>query len=211
MSRSLAHRHMPDGVPELRAGTHLGPEDGACLMEYVSVLAGAPFSDRPKCTDPTLAELARLVNDASSDEGRARLADLAPALAASPRGRPPDAAAAVHAVLAVAYDATGGPAPLSRHLHRNGRRLRRVLGTGVFAALARTCDVLYRRGPGRRRMTAAVVALTRLSEGHRDGALRTALEAAVTDRRARRADDPGRPSVQRSNVEPVVLVPTAVG
>jgi hypothetical protein len=41
-------------------------------------------------------------------------------------------------VLAVAYDATGGPAPLSRHLHRNSRRLRRVLGTGVFAALART-------------------------------------------------------------------------
>lgn len=149
-------------------------------MEYVSVLAGAPFSDRPKCTDPTLAELVRLVNDVSSDEGRDRLADLAPALAASPRRRPLEATAAVHAVVAVAYDAMGGHAELERHLRRNGRRLERVMGTDVPAALARMCDVLYRQGPGRRRMTAAVVALTRLPDRQRDAAPRAALDAAIT-------------------------------
>jgi hypothetical protein len=46
-------------------------------MEYVSVLAGAPFSDAPPCTDPTLAAIARAVNDYSGDEKRQRLALLA--------------------------------------------------------------------------------------------------------------------------------------
>src|SRR5688572_25378214 len=76
-------RTVPDGLPRLQAGAHLLPEDGACLMEYVSVLAGTRFSDHPSCTDPTLADLSRLVNDASSDEGRPLLAAFAPALAAT--------------------------------------------------------------------------------------------------------------------------------
>ena len=192
MSGSREQRHVPDGMPGLRAGNHLAPEDGACLMEYVSVLAGAPFSDRPRCTDPTLAELARLVNDASSDEGRDRLADLAPVLAASPRTRPLEAAATVQAVLILAGDATGGSAALRRHLHRNGRRLERVAGTGALAALARGCDAVYRQGPGRHRMTAAVVALTKLPDQKRDAALRAALDAGISAV-AGPAVTPGRP------------------
>jgi len=47
-------------------------------MEYVSVLAGERFSDHPPCTHPTLARLARQVNDAATDTGRPRLARLAP-------------------------------------------------------------------------------------------------------------------------------------
>jgi hypothetical protein len=46
-------------------------------MEYVSVLAGGPFTDAPKCTDPTLATIARAVNDYSGDTMRQRLAVLA--------------------------------------------------------------------------------------------------------------------------------------
>jgi hypothetical protein len=42
-------------------------------MEYASYLAGMRWSDRPSCTDPTLAALARLVNDLSSDGSRSRL------------------------------------------------------------------------------------------------------------------------------------------
>lgn len=44
-------------------GKHRRPEDGSCLMEYVSVLAGERFSDRPRCTPRVLARLARHAND----------------------------------------------------------------------------------------------------------------------------------------------------
>lgn len=69
------------GMPILACGKHHHPRDGACLMEYVSVLAGEKFSDRPRCTDDLLAHTARMVNDASSPGGRSTLARLAPDLA----------------------------------------------------------------------------------------------------------------------------------
>src|SRR5699024_5476182 len=47
------------GLPVLSCGKHNDPRDGACLMEYVSVLAGEKFSDRPSCTDRLLSHLAR--------------------------------------------------------------------------------------------------------------------------------------------------------
>ena len=60
-------------APVLSAGKHSRPTQGACLMEYVSVLAGRRFSAKPACTDRTLAAVARAVNDYSSDEARQRL------------------------------------------------------------------------------------------------------------------------------------------
>lgn len=76
---------IPEQLPLLRPGAHLAAEDGACLMEFVSLLAGESFSDCPSCTDPTLAVVARLVNDATSDDARPALA-FAPALTVA-RGR----------------------------------------------------------------------------------------------------------------------------
>lgn len=74
-------RQRPDGLPMLERGAHRSPERGACLMEYVSVLAGTRFSDHPRCTHPALAQLARLVNDEIIDPTvRSRLAVLAPDL-----------------------------------------------------------------------------------------------------------------------------------
>lgn len=74
-------RQGPDHLPMLDRGAHRSPEHGACLMEYVSVLAGTPFSDRPNCTHPALALVARWVNDHTTDPAaRARLAVLAPDL-----------------------------------------------------------------------------------------------------------------------------------
>lgn len=70
----------PAGLPVLTIGSHRRPEQGSCLMEYVSVLAGCRFSDRPPCTHPQLAVLAQRVNDTTSGAGRPRLALLAPAL-----------------------------------------------------------------------------------------------------------------------------------
>jgi hypothetical protein len=71
---------VPAGLPVLSRGAHRHPGLGSCVMEYVSVLAGEPFSDHPGCTHPVLAQLARKVNDRIGDSMRARLALLAPEL-----------------------------------------------------------------------------------------------------------------------------------
>jgi len=42
----------PDFLPVLSHGSHTSPKEGACVMEYVSVLAGEPWTDRPACTHP---------------------------------------------------------------------------------------------------------------------------------------------------------------
>lgn len=66
-----------NGLPVLSCGKHNDPRDGACLMEYVSVLAGEKFTDHPRCADRLLAHLARMVNDATSGQARPTLARLA--------------------------------------------------------------------------------------------------------------------------------------
>ena len=68
----------PEFIPVLSRGKHRSPKRGACFMEFASFLAGEHWSDHPKCTHPLLGELARLVNDHISDEGRARLVPLVP-------------------------------------------------------------------------------------------------------------------------------------
>lgn len=49
-------------------------------MELVSYLAGERWSDRPSCTHPLLAHLARLVNDLTDDEDRPLLAPHIPSV-----------------------------------------------------------------------------------------------------------------------------------
>lgn len=81
---------VPDQLPTLGRGRHPGGgKTGACVMEYVSVLAGQRFTDHPRCTHPALAGLARQVNDRIRDDAvRARLASLAPALIGTRGGDP---------------------------------------------------------------------------------------------------------------------------
>jgi hypothetical protein len=71
-------RGVPDGLPVLSRGKHRSPRNGACFMEMASLLANEPWSDRPRCTHPLLAQLARLVNDHTSDAGRADLVVMIP-------------------------------------------------------------------------------------------------------------------------------------
>jgi hypothetical protein len=49
-------------------------------MELASVLAGERWSDHPTCTHPLLAQLARHVNDHTSDAGRQELTLLIPSV-----------------------------------------------------------------------------------------------------------------------------------
>jgi hypothetical protein len=70
----------PDGVPVLSRGRHRSPRRGACFMEFASFLAGERWSDHPACTHPLLAQLARRVNDLTSDAGRQELVPLIPSV-----------------------------------------------------------------------------------------------------------------------------------
>jgi hypothetical protein len=92
----------PAGVPILDVGSHRGPDAGACVMEYVSVLAGEPWSDRPWCTQPLLAAVARCVNDRLSPAARGQLSLLAPELAGAVRRGPVTNAAVIDAVVTAA-------------------------------------------------------------------------------------------------------------
>jgi hypothetical protein len=67
-------------LPLLSAGRHRSAKRGACFMEYASYLAGERWSDRPACTHPALASLARLVNDLTSDDARSALATHIPSV-----------------------------------------------------------------------------------------------------------------------------------
>jgi hypothetical protein len=112
---------VPDHLPQLGRHAHLSPDDGACLMEYVAVLGGNRFTDRPTGTHPLLAAIARGVNDATSDTARPALAYLAPDLVGL---YPQDPAAAV-AIVDTCLNAALAVAPRSPALRRYGRRTRR--------------------------------------------------------------------------------------
>ena len=64
----------PTACRSCRVGATATPSAGPAFMELASVLAGERWSDHPSCTHPLLAQLARQVNDAISDEGRRLLA-----------------------------------------------------------------------------------------------------------------------------------------
>lgn len=77
---SRADGSVPELVPQLSRGKHRNPRKGACFMELASYLAGERWSDHPSCTHPLLAALARLVNDHTTDAGRAELGGLVPSV-----------------------------------------------------------------------------------------------------------------------------------
>jgi len=70
----------PDALPILSRGKHRTIATGACFMEMASLLAGERWTDHPRCTHPLLSDLARRVNDRTSDEQRSGLALLIPAV-----------------------------------------------------------------------------------------------------------------------------------
>ena len=67
---------IPDAMPTLSAGSHDAEHGEACVMEYVSLLAGEEWSDRPDCTHPLLAHEARTTNDLLRESDRTRLVPL---------------------------------------------------------------------------------------------------------------------------------------
>jgi hypothetical protein len=54
----------------LGVGRHSGPDDGACVMELASMLAGERFSDHPRSVCPVIGSFLRKYNDGLDDERR---------------------------------------------------------------------------------------------------------------------------------------------
>jgi hypothetical protein len=73
-------------VPLLGSVYHSHPRRGGCLLELVSTIPGGPWTARPTAIDPVLGTLARAVNDGTSSDQRAALAQLIPWLALLPSG-----------------------------------------------------------------------------------------------------------------------------
>lgn len=57
----------------LGKGKHWSPEEGACVMELASMLAGEPFSDHPRSVSRAIAAFMRAYNDALDDDRRQTL------------------------------------------------------------------------------------------------------------------------------------------
>ncbi|WP_073949114.1 hypothetical protein [Streptomyces kebangsaanensis] len=161
----------------LQRYTHLSPADGMCLMEYVSLLAGTGFTDRPACTDALLAALARMVNDTVSDAGRSRLIHLAPLLV---RGAPD--AGVRDRVVFHCWDAVGAAAAPGSRAERHARR-RRDTARARLKACRREGRVpawLRLHGPARRAAETAVRVLSALPPAEADRALLRLLTLCTT-------------------------------
>ena len=63
----------------LARGRHSGPDHGVCVMELASMLAGEPFSDRPRTVCPVIAAFMRTYNDGLDDTRRQDLYEFASA------------------------------------------------------------------------------------------------------------------------------------
>jgi hypothetical protein len=58
------------GLPRLHKGKSPNPSDGACIMQYVSLIRYERFNDAPRCVNVVVRRLAISVNDLSRDEER---------------------------------------------------------------------------------------------------------------------------------------------
>jgi hypothetical protein len=169
---------VPAALPQLSAGRHLDPSEGACVMEYTSVLAGLPWSDRPRCTHPALAELARLVNDAATLAGRDALLPLVPRLVGL-SGRDPRVAPMLVRFCA---DRARRDHPASPLLRLDAawaqRRLVALAQGGAKARWVALTHRGYQCGPARRAMADAVWLIAQRPS--RDTALPALLMTAIT-------------------------------
>jgi hypothetical protein len=55
---------------KLGKGKHSSPDDGACVMELASMLAGESFTDHPASVCPVIGSFLRAYNDSIDDERR---------------------------------------------------------------------------------------------------------------------------------------------
>jgi hypothetical protein len=121
-------------VVRLGRGAHSSPVEGACVMELASMLAGEPFSDRPRSVSPVLAAFLRVYNDLLDDRRRQDLYAYAAAVVGSRADRRTEVSRALRCIhWAVARRPRSRPGLLMKISVRAGRRLG-VAGTFAGAA-----------------------------------------------------------------------------
>lgn len=149
-------------------------------MEVASLLAGQPWSDRPATTDPTLALVARGVNDNVSDPARLGLAPLVPAVVGTNTGDARIPARLIQVVTdSLAYGAS------SPRLARAAARAERPQAPDPPGRGLRERWRYYRVREGLRERAwqlteCAIRDLTRRGSGSADPALTSLLRAAIT-------------------------------
>jgi len=62
---------------KLSKGKHTGPDDGACVMELASMLAGETFTDHPASVCPVIGSFLRAYNDSIDGQRRQALYEYA--------------------------------------------------------------------------------------------------------------------------------------
>ena len=72
---------------KLSKGKHTTPEDGACVMELASMLAGEPFTDHPVSVCPVIGSFLRAYNDSIDDKRRQALYEYASRVVGSRAGQ----------------------------------------------------------------------------------------------------------------------------
>ncbi|NEM91681.1 hypothetical protein [Galbitalea soli] len=182
-------------MPVLSAGRHRSPRRGACFMEYASYLAGLRWSDRPACTHPSLAALARLVNDLTSDDARSRLVIHVPSVVGLTGDDPrvPVVVSALAAAAALPVACESRQHALATALLRCETLMAGMTGPSVELARARTRRA-FEQAPGmeawaRRFLGAEGVRTAVPLTAHDEAILRTAAigiaDACTDDRDAR--------------------------
>ena len=122
-------------VVRLGRGKHSSPDQGACVMELASMLAGERFGDRPRAVCPVIGAFLRTYNDALDDDRRQDLYRYAADSVGSLAG--PDVER-LRAERCAAWAAE--VAPGSRFALRRWASRRRLAAAGEFAARAAARD-----------------------------------------------------------------------
>lgn len=102
----------------LSRGSHRSPDQGVCVMELASMLAGERFSDRPRSVSPVIRGFLRTYNDALDDARRQDLYAYAARVVGTRAPRPVERARARHCLelatrLRGSIPVLGGLRPLS--------------------------------------------------------------------------------------------------
>jgi hypothetical protein len=118
----MSQRTASHQTVQLAKGKHSSPAEAVCVMELASMLAGEPFTDRPRAVCPVIGAFLRSFNDAVDDRTRQALYPYASA-AVGTRGDPSVRALRVRRLIAEMQ--------LTR-VHRRGlAALRRPLATPI--------------------------------------------------------------------------------
>ena len=94
----MAQRFVTYQTVRIKRGAHGSPDQGACVMELASMLAGERFSDRPRAVCPVIAAFLRTYNDALNDEQRQDLYPIASAVVGTATSDEDVIAARVHLI-----------------------------------------------------------------------------------------------------------------